>query len=131
MVAGLVPDQDGVHVATQFLGELPEEVIDDGGVQMWRQQSDALTRAGTNRSQYIEVIVLRLSHRSWPRALFGPHAGQRSLLSEARFILEPDFDSLVRMGRTDGLHLLDDAFLKARWVSGSLFLCLGRGMRQL
>lgn len=131
MVAGLVPNQDGVNVGSQFVGELLKEVIDDGGIQMGRQQSDALASVGANRSQYIEVIVLRLSHRSWPRALFGPHAGQRSLLPEARFILEPDFDSLVGMGRTDGLHLFDDAFLKARWVSGSLFLCLGRGMRQL
>lgn len=131
MVAGLVPNQDGVNVGSQFVGELLKEVIDDGGVQMWRQQSDALTSVGANRSQYIKIVVLRLSHRPWPRALFGPHAGQRSLLTEARFILEPDFDSLVGMGRSDGLHLLDDFFLKALWASGSLFRCLGRGMRQL
>ena len=130
MVAGLIPDQNSVNVGAQFLVELLKEVIDDGGVQMRRQQSDALTRAGTNRSQYIEVIVLRLSHRSWPRALFGPHARQRSLLPKARFILEPDFDSLVGMGRTDGLHLLDDVFLKALCASGSLFRCLGRGIKQ-
>ena len=131
MVAGLVPNQDGVNVGSQFVGELLKEVIDDGGIQMRRQQSDALTGAGANRSQYIEVIVLRLSHGPWPRALFGPYAGQRSLLPEARFILEPDFDSLVGMGRTNDFHLLDDVFLKALWASGSLFLCLGRGMRQL
>jgi hypothetical protein len=53
------------------------------------------------------------------------------LLPEARFIFEPDFDSLVGMGRTNGLHLLDDVFLKALWACGSLFRCLGRGMRQL
>lgn len=131
MVAGLIPDQDGVNVGAQLLGELLKEVIDHGGIQMGRQQSDALTRAGANRSQHIEIIVLRLSHRPWPRALFGPHAGQRSLLPEARFILEPDFDSLVGMGRTDGLHLLDNVFLKALWAPGSLFLCWGRGRRQL
>ena len=131
MIAGLIPDQDSMHIGIEFLGELPKEVVDDSRVQMGRQQSDALTRARANRSQYIEIIVLRLSHCPWPRALFGPHAGQRSLLPEARFILEPDFDSLFGMGRTDGLHLLDDVFLKALWASGSLFLCLGRGMRQL
>lgn len=131
MVARLIPDQDSVDVSAQFLGELLEEVIDDGGVQMWRQKSDALARAGANRSQYIEIFVLRLSHRPGSRALFGPYAGQRSLLPEARFILKPDFDSFVGMGRTDGLHLFDDVFLKALWASGSLFLCLGRGMRQL
>ena len=131
MVAGLIPDQDSVNVSSQFLGELLKEVIDDGGVQMRCQQSDTLTCARTNGSQDIEVIVLRLSHRPWPRALFGPHTSQCSLLTEACFILEPYFDVLVGMGRTDGLHLCDDVFLKALCASGLPFLCLGRGMRQL
>lgn len=69
MLAGLIPNQDRVNVGVSFLGELLEEVIGDGVVQIRRRQADASTGAGANGCQYIEVIVLHLSCRPWPRAM--------------------------------------------------------------
>ena len=111
--AGLVPDQHGVHTGSELLCELGEELIDDRGVQVGSEQSDALSALRTDAREHVEVVVLRLPHRPGARAGFGPHAGQRALLSEARFVLEPDLHVLPGMIRADGLDLRHDVFLKA------------------
>ena len=111
--AGLVPDQHGVDTGSEFLCELVEELIDDMGVQVGSEQSDALSALRTDTREHVEIVVLRLSHCPGTRAGLGPHAGQRALLSEARFILEPDLHALPGMIRADGLDLCQDVFLKA------------------
>jgi hypothetical protein len=51
------------------------------------------------------------------------------LLTEARFILEPDFDLLVGMLRLSFLDAFREFFLKAAWACSSAFRCFGRGIK--
>lgn len=111
--ACLVPDHHGVHTRSELLCELGEELIDDMGVQVGSEQSNALSTLRTDAREHVKVVVLRLPHRPGTRAGFGPHAGQRALLSEARFVLEPNLHALLGMVRADGLDLCHDVFLKA------------------
>lgn len=113
MEAGSVPDQHGVHTGSELLCELGEELIDDRGIEVGSEQSDALSALWTDAREHVEIIVLRLSHRPGTRAGPGPHAGQRALLAEASFVLEPDLHALRGMVRADGLDLCHNVFLKA------------------
>lgn len=119
--AGLIPDEHGVHAGREFLCELSEESIDDDGIQIRRQQADTLSAPRTDARERVQIVILRLSNRARSRALLGPHTGQRALLSEARFVLEPDLDTLLRMSLADGLDLRHDVFLKASCAWGSAF----------
>jgi hypothetical protein len=60
-----------------------------------------------------------------------PDPRQGTLLAEACFILKPNFDDLVRIFLCDAFDLFYGVFLKAACASGSVFLCRGRGTRQL
>jgi hypothetical protein len=47
--------------------------------------------------------------------------GQRTLLSESAFVLEPDDDPLVRVVPPDFLDFLGEVFLKASWAAKSVW----------
>lgn len=119
--AGLIPDEHGVHARSKLLGELGEELVDDVGIEVGSEQSNALSALRTDAREHVEIIVLRLAHRSWSLASPAPYAGQRALLTEARFVLEPDLHPLQRMSRADALDPSCDVFLKASWACGSAF----------
>lgn len=108
MESGLIPDHHRVHARSEFLRKLAEELIDDDSIEIRRHQADNLSGGRTHRAQDIEIVVLRLSHRPWPRASLSPYTGQRALLAEARFVLEPNFHALVGMIRTDRFDMCHD-----------------------
>jgi hypothetical protein len=101
------------------------------GVQVGASSPTLCPALRTDACEHVEVVVLRLSHSPRARASLGPDAGQRALLADAGFVLEPDLDTFLGMRLPDGLDLLDDVFLKASWACGSPCGCLGRGIRQL
>ncbi len=113
MEAGLIPDHHRVNTSVEFTDKLLQKEIDDFGIHVRRKQPRALPGLRTHSSHHIQIVILRLPHRPWPRASPGPYASQRTLLSEARFVLEPDLHALVGMIRADRFDLCHDVFLKA------------------
>jgi hypothetical protein len=50
---------------------------------------------GTGGTEEIGPVITPIAGRAWPRAAPGPDTGQRALLADPRFVLEPDFDRLA------------------------------------
>lgn len=131
VIAGLIPDQHRVDAGVEFPLHLSQKHIHHAGVQVRGEETDALSRRGTDGGHDIEVVVLGLTNRARTRTFSGPHPGQRALLTESRFVLEPDFDALVGVGLADRLDLIHNFFLKASCAEGSALRCWGRGIKQL
>lgn len=108
--AGSVPDQSGVDVGGQRAGELVEELVDDRRVQDRCEDGFGLTGLWTRSTDDPEVFVFGLPHGGGARAAFGPHAGQRALLTEAALILKEGDDSLVGMFGLNASPLFGDFF---------------------
>jgi hypothetical protein len=98
---------------------------------MRSQQSGGPSRGRANRAQHMQIIVLRLLDRPRTRSDRRPHARQRTLLAESRFVLKPDLDAFARMRGGDLPDQFRGVFLKASTAAGSASLCWGRGTRSL
>jgi hypothetical protein len=103
--------------AAADFGQMHGHWIGIGGGQDERGRSAALR---TDGAKNVSPLVALVAWRTRPRSALGPNAGQRTLLTDARFVLEPDFDRLVfgvlRKLRRDGRG---EVFLNASWASSS------------
>ena len=90
--------------------------LDVHGIGVGGRHKPAIAGAGRRvcRPKQVNPLVLSLTNRSWMAASVRPHPGQRPLLTEARFILEPDFDLLVGMLRLSLLDAFREVFLKKK-----------------
>lgn len=127
MEAGSVPDHGGVDVGSQRARELVQELVDDRRVEHRRENGFGLTGLWARRADDPQVFVFGLTHRSRPRAPFGPQASQRAFLAESAFILEEGDDLLVGMLGLNSREFFRDFFLNAAIASGSDLRCFGRG----
>ena len=98
-------------------GQMHGHCIGIGGGQDERGRSAALRTDGTKN---VSPLVALVAWRTRSRSPSGPNAGQRTLLTDAGFVLEPDFDRLVFgvLGKLcrDGRG---EVFLNASWASSS------------
>jgi hypothetical protein len=82
---------------------------------------------GAGRADGAEDVgpfVAPVARRAEPGSASRPEAGQRALLADSRFILEPDLDWFAASGLgEDGVDLLGEVFLNASWACGSLSGC--------
>ena len=127
MEAGSVPNHGGVDIGSQRAGELIQELVDDRRVEHRRKDRLGLAGLWARRADDPEVFVFGLTHRGRPRASFGPHAGQCSLLTESAFILKEGDDLLAGMLGLNSREFFRDFFLNAAIASGSDLRCFGRG----
>ena len=127
MIARAVQDEDGVRADGDLLADLRQ--MEGHGLCIGAGQNQRRRRlAGrADRAEDIGPFIALVAGRARAGPAFGPDARQRSLLTDASFVLKPDFEGF-------GLGLLGEAFedkleevfLKASWASGSLFGCCGR-----
>ena len=64
MKAGPVPNEYGVLVLVECVGELPEEDVDHIGVESRTEQPFGLSGLWADRAENPQIIVLCLAHRS-------------------------------------------------------------------
>ena len=107
---------DGLQVHLHHLGVGPGQ---DQGARFAGQRVD--------RPVEIDPFVLILQRSNGPRPASRPNVGQASFLSEAAFVLEPDFDRLVRVRRLDRLDKRGALSLHACSSSGFFLGFTGRG----
>ena len=72
-----------------------------------------MARAGTDGAENIDPLVVCLTVCPRPLAAFSPDARQRALLTETRFVFEPDFDTLVRVEAPERFQTAAKVFLKS------------------
>ena len=129
MKAGFVPEHHHMDIWLDLFDKLTGENIDDIGVYIRRYQSDRPAAAWTDRTDYIQPVILCLTHRPRPRTLPGPYTRYCALLTEPGLILKPYFYFFARMFRFDLLQRFNEVFLNSSWAFGSAFSCCGRGQR--
>src|SRR5438105_12214055 len=87
-----------------------------------RTSAAVARRCGQTAPKMISPLVALVAWRTRSGSSLGPNAGQRTLLTDAGFVLEPDFDRLV-FGVLGKLRRdrCGKVFLNASWASWSVW----------
>lgn len=86
-----------MHLLASLLTDMAQVMIHVRSINGWCQQGRRLAGARIDGSEDIDPFILGLFDGGGSRAFFGPDLRQRSLLSDADFVLEPDLDFLGRV----------------------------------
>jgi hypothetical protein len=129
VVARSIPDQHGLHLGRQGLGELLQKTVEHRCVQVGGDDRFGLPGGRTGCTDHIDVLILRLSHGAGPRPFRRPDACQGALLTKPRFILKEDLDLSIGMLLTNLRDPLGKLFLNSSWAAGSAWRCWGRGAK--
>jgi hypothetical protein len=77
-------------------GEMQVEGV---GIGVRQHQGGAGSARRTGCSEDVSPVISPVARRARPRTLLRPDAGQRALLADAGFILEPDLDRFALSAR--------------------------------
>ena len=113
MPACAIQHQGYLHICVNRLADLGQMQVHAKRVGGWHQIADRLTAARTGGPEQIHPLVFRLPPTPGTRSPLCPNMGQRTLLAESAFVLEPDLDPSVRVRLLDFLQLFSEVFLKA------------------
>jgi hypothetical protein len=127
MIAGAVEDESGVTTCGHLVADSREMQRHGLGVRRRHDQACCDATLRTSRTEQVGPVVASVVRRAGPRSALGPDAGQRALLADPGFILEPDFDRLA-FGAVGELRrdCRGEVFLNASWASSSA--CGWRGL---
>lgn len=121
MVAGAVEDENGVSarsdLATDF-GKMQGHYLGVGG-----RRDDGRGRAAfrADGAEDVGPFVALIARRAGSGPTLGPDAGQRALLADPRFILEPYLDGLfLGAGGESLFNRRGEVFLKSSWAASSV-----------
>ncbi len=122
-----ITDHHDVCVGGNSAAEVLEKNVHRCRVRFGHQPAMRLSCSRTHSSIHVDPFVLRLPQ--CPRALSAasPHARQRTLLAETRFVFEPDFDLFAGLCAFPSAHAISEVFLKSDCASGSVFGWRGLG----
>ncbi len=122
MPTGAVADEQGVAAGRDFAADFLEMLVHRFGVGLGHDHSRPDGAFRTYGSKYVGRDVAVVAHHQRARADLRPDIGVASLLTDPRFVLEPDFYRATDSGRGEcGLCQLAEVFLKANSASGSFF----------
>ena len=107
-------------------GDLPADLIQMQrhglGVGGWDDKGRGSAALRTDCTEDVGPFVALIARRTGPCASFGPDAGQCALLTNARLVLEPDFDGLVFGVVGEPCHdRCGEVFLKASCAASSVW----------
>ena len=108
-------------------GDLGEVGVHRLGVGEGQHEACGDGTFGADSTEDVGPLVAGVALGAGPCAAPGPDAGDRALLADPRFILEPYFQRLtLRSLRDRRSYRLGEVFLNAAWASGSDLGCCGR-----
>jgi len=120
VIAGAIEHDGGVCAGTDLttdLGEMQRQCFAVGGREN-KGCGGATVR--TNSAEDVGPFIALIAPGARACSALGPDAGQRALLADPRFVLEPDFDRLaVGAIREVRGKRRGEVFLKAPWASSS------------
>jgi len=127
VIAGAVEDDGGMCAGTDLttdLGEMQRQRFAVGDRKNKGRGGPALRTSG---AEDVGPFIALVARSARARSALCPNAGQRALLADPRFVLEPDFDGLVPGAiRELRCHRRGEVFLNASWASSSLSGWRGR-----
>ena len=91
MPACLIDQEHGVRACSDVLGDFGEMQVHDVGIAFRQNERRALAFLGRDRAEDIGRRGSLIVRRAWPRAAFRPSSRDLVLLTDARFVGEPDF----------------------------------------
>ena len=118
MPTGLIHEQHRVGAWLDVKRDLLEMQLHGLGVAKWQNQTGRLAKRGTDGAEDISRSGSLILQRERPRAAFGPAPGDLVLLTDAGFVLEPQFERLSGGGR-DIREDVRDFFLKVATAASS------------
>src|ERR1700749_4473153 len=95
MIAGAIEDESSMATCCYLSADSSEMQRHSFGVGRGHNQACCDATLRTGRAEQVGPIVAPVVRRAGSRSTLGPDAGQRPLLADPGFILEPDFDRLV------------------------------------
>ena len=120
---GAIEDENGVRAGGDVGGDFVDVELHRLGVGEGERQGRAFAVSGADRAEQIGIFVVLVGRLPGPRSAPRPLAHEAVLLTDARFVLEPDFDRRL-LGQIRHMDTQDigEVFLKASTIRSS---CLG------
>ena len=122
VIAGAIEDESSMAACRHLAADGSKMQRHRLGVRRRHDQARCDATLRTGRAKQVGPVVASVVRRAGPRSTLGPDAGQRALLADPGFVLEPDFDRLafgaVGELRRDGRG---EVFLNVSWASSSAF----------
>ena len=94
MPAGAVEDKRGVRARGYGFGDFLKMLVHGFGVGIGHDESRAHPAVRADGPEQIGPFIARIANGAGPRSFSRPKPCQRSLLSDPRLVLKPDFDGL-------------------------------------
>ena len=131
MITGSVEHERGVSAGRDVAGDLGQVQRHDLGVGGRHDEGGRGAPFGADGAKQIGPFIALVARSSRARSPLRPDPGQRALLADARFVLEPDFERLAfgflgKPRQNDG----GEVFLNASWASSSASRWRGRTERR-
>ncbi len=112
--AGLVEDDDGMGARRDVMADLLEVLVHGPAVGMGQDEGGADIALGAHGTEQIGGGVASVARCARAAAARRPDPGQRALLADPGFVLEPHLDRLAGGAfRQRGAHQLGEVFLNA------------------
>ncbi len=131
VIARAIEDESGVCAGNDPPADLGKMQGHGFGVGGREDKGCGGAAPRTDGTEDVGPFVASVARCARPRSAFGPDAGQRALLADPRFVLEPDFDRLV-FGAVGELRRdrRGEVFLNASWAASSVWGWRGRTERR-
>ena len=95
VIARSIEDDGGVCALGHGFADLREMQVEGVRIGVRQHQGSAGPARRTGCAEDVSPVISPVARGARPRALLRPDAGQRALLANAGFILEPDLDRLA------------------------------------
>ena len=127
MPACPIKDQEGMRSGGDGAGDLGQAGGHCPGVDAGQHETGCGAAGRTDGTEEIGPLIAGIAGRAGSGAAPGPDAGDRALLADPCFILEPDLQRLAPCPRGDRRsYRFGEVFLNAACAPGSDFGCCGR-----
>jgi hypothetical protein len=127
--SGAVEQQDGVRSLGDVAGDFLEMELHRLGVGEGQRERRPDASGGTNSAEEIGALIALVGRLAGPRSSLGPLPHEAVLLSNARFILEPDLDRRRRRQAVEmNAQRAREVFLNASMIRASWAGWRGRAL---
>lgn len=125
--ARAIDKKDGIGIFFNLAADVFKVLVHGGNIRLGHDDGAACVSCRADGAEDVGAVIPLVTLHRRTRAATGPDAGQRAFLSDARFVLEPEFDLLAfgAFGK-DCCDFGGKVFLNSSRAAGSPCGCAGR-----